>query len=312
MIPPLQEGGDRSHGRVWVLDMPGWRWTHYDLVTSAAFPAIQAEGWGEDVLALMRDKDETPRLQSQDGLVMGILPDFPHQAGLESREAAYWRFAMREDRIVTGRRSSVDGLYHAWQAAREGHAPESPAALVDLMLAHFGTGVAQRAAALDDEARRIEDDLLSDEPKRGPDESGRRLGVVRRDATRLTRVVVPVVRLLREEEEELPDWAVEQSHETARRRILSALDDLRALQEHGRALQDELSARQAAETNRNVNTLSVITAVLLPPSLVAGFFGMNTGGMAWAEPEHGTLWAAGLMLGSVAVTLLLLRLRRVI
>ena len=172
--------------------------------------------------------------------------------------------------------------------------------------------MAQRAAALDDEARRIEDDLLSDEPKRGPDESGRRLGVVRRDATRLTRVVAPVVRLLREEEEELPDWAVEQSHETARRRILSALDDLRALQEHGRALQDELSARQAAETNRNVNTLSVITAVLLPPSLVAGFFGMNTGGMAWAEPEHGTLWAAGLMLGSVAVTLLLLRLRRVI
>ena len=70
---------------------------------------------------------------------------------------------------------SVDGLYHAWQAAREGHAPESPAALVDLMLAHFGTGVAQRAAALDDEARRIEDDLLSDEPKRGPDESGRYL-----------------------------------------------------------------------------------------------------------------------------------------
>lgn len=312
MIPPLQEEGGRTHGRVWALDMPGWRWTHYDLVTPAAFPAIQAEGWEEDVLALMRDKDETPRLQSRAGMVMGILPDFPHQAGLESQEAAYWRFAMREDRIVTGRRSSVDGLYHAWQAARDGHAPGSPAALVDLVLAHFAAGVAQRAAVLDGEARRIEDDLLSDTPKRRLDESGRRLGVARRDATRLVRLVAPVVRLLREEDEELPGWVLAQSHEVARRRILSALDDLRALQEHGRALQDELSARQATETNRNVNTLSVITAVLLPPSLVAGFFGMNTGGMAWAEPEGGTLWAGGLMLGSVVVTLLLLRLRRII
>ncbi|WP_159996460.1 CorA family divalent cation transporter, partial [Roseomonas sp. 18066] len=300
-------------GRVWQLDLPGgWRWTHYDLVQPGSLPAIRAEGWGEAALAVMHDKDESPRLEVEGEVVCGILPDFAQQSGPGEQLLASWRFAMTPTQITTARRAAPQGLYRAWRAVQGGQVPDGPAALLDQVLAQLGAGISQRADALDDEARRVEDELLAETPARTPQELGRKLGEIRRQTTRLQRLAVPVMRLVREETGDLPDWADAETHAVARRRMLAALDDLRALQEHGRALQDELSARQAAETNRNLNLLSVLTAVLLPPTLVSGFFGMNTEGLPWAGDGGGTAWAAALMLASMGGTLALLRLRRIV
>jgi Mg2+ and Co2+ transporter CorA len=305
-------------GPVWQLDLPGegpgggWRWTHYDLVQPGSLPAIRAEGWGEAALAVMHDKDESPRLEVEGEEVCGILPDFARQSGPGEQQLASWRFAMTPRAITTARRGATEGLYRAWRAVGAGQVPDGPAALLDQVVAQLGAGISRRADALGDAARRVEDELLAESPGRSPAELGRRLGGIRRETTRLQRLAVPVVRLVREETGDLPDWADAETHAAARRRMLAALDDLRALQEHGRALQDELSARQAAETNRNLNLLSVLTAVLLPPTLVTGFFGMNTDGLPWSGSASGTGWAAALMLASMAGTLALLRLRRIV
>ena len=43
-------------------------------------------------------------------------------------------------------------------------------------------------------------------------------------------------------------------------------------------------------TNRRLFTLSILTACLLPPTLVTGFFGMNTKDMPFQNTDGGTWW----------------------
>jgi zinc transporter len=40
----------------------------------------------------------------------------------------------------------------------------------------------------------------------------------------------------------------------------------------------------------------VLTALLMPPTLITGIFGMNTKGLPFADLETAFLWAASLML----------------
>ena len=54
------------------------------------------------------------------------------------------------------------------------------------------------------------------------------------------------------------------------------------------------SGRTAAETNRQLFTLSVLTALFLPPTLVTGVFGMNTKGLFLGEFEDGSAIALGI------------------
>ena len=77
--------------------------------------------------------------------------------------------------------------------------------------------------------------------------------------------------------------------------------------ERSRLLQDELNAKVAAQTNRNLYLLSILTAFFLPPTLVTGLFGMNTKGLPLAEFENGSTLAIGLAVLSAAAAFVLIR-----
>ncbi len=55
-----------------------------------------------------------------------------------------------------------------------------------------------------------------------------------------------------------------------------------------RLLREELDLQAVQRTNQNLYVLSVMTALLLPATLVTGLFGMNTGGLPWAHTPFGT------------------------
>jgi magnesium transporter len=70
------------------------------------------------------------------------------------------------------------------------------------------------------------------------------------------------------------------------------------------------NARTSDKMNRMIYLLTVISAVFLPLNLLVGFFGMNTGGLPFAEGAAGTLKAVLLMLSLAVVTSLLFYLAR--
>jgi zinc transporter len=53
--------------------------------------------------------------------------------------------------------------------------------------------------------------------------------------------------------------------------------------------------------------LSVLTALLMPPTLITGIFGMNTKGLPFTELETAFLWASLLMIISSVVAYLIMK-----
>ncbi|MGX2013050.1 CorA family divalent cation transporter, partial [Enterobacter asburiae] len=80
------------------------------------------------------------------------------------------------------------------------------------------------------------------------------------------------------------------------------LNDLSGLTERISLLQEEISARQMERSNRTLYTLTVITVLALPINIVAGFFGMNVGGIPLSTNHHGfillVLLVGGFTLGA--------------
>jgi magnesium transporter len=74
-------------------------------------------------------------------------------------------------------------------------------------------------------------------------------------------------------------------------------------------LHDFYRAKVAERMNRNMYWLTILSASFLPLTLVTGFFGMNTGGLAFTDDPTGTtkvLWISLLLEGLFLVTFLLM------
>jgi zinc transporter len=300
-------------GRSWALQIPGaegiWEWHHFDLV-----PAMSRQ-WIENnpdlppfARQLLTGTDESMRIVAEADVVAGVLPGYARTGDANTFEVTHWHFAMTPRLLVTGRRQSTRTLVFLWEALQRGARPASPAALIDLAVAEFCREVRNRLAQLAEELDTVEDRLT--EARQGSDlmDLGTRLGATRREATRLKRELAPLRRLMEEEPETLPDWAVFPEAGAGHRALHGALDDFAALYDRARSLQDELTTRLAEETNRRLYIVSIVTTLFMPATFVTGFFGMNTGGLPWSGEGAfaGTEYALGLCIGAVLATFYLL------
>jgi zinc transporter len=82
------------------------------------------------------------------------------------------------------------------------------------------------------------------------------------------------------------DRAVVQAFRQFTEEFSVVLNDLSGLIERISLLQEEIGARQLEQSNRTLYTLTVITVLALPINIVAGFFGMNVGGIPLASDHH--------------------------
>jgi zinc transporter len=311
-----------SGGQTWSLRFAGrdgtqdWQWVHFDLVHSRARSTIEADAaLPEFARHLLIGTDESSRVLTDGHAVAGVLPAYARTGDADEFEVTCWHFAMTPRYLVTGRRHATRTLVNLWEAVKGGLQPTSPTALVDLCIAEFAREVRDRLASLASELDPVEDVLIEHRDAGRLTNLGGRLGAARREATQLKRSLIPLARaLLEDTEDELPDWARLSDQNASHRALHGALDDIAALQDRARSLQDELTTRLAEETNRRLYIVSVVTTLVMPATFVTGFFGMNTGGLLWAGDEvpHGTIYAALLCGAAVLSTLLLLRWKRLL
>ena len=108
------------------------------------------------------------------------------------------------------------------------------------------------------------------------------LAEVRRDAIALRRHLAPqrdmMARLPMEQGGGLEPEHRAQLREIAER-TMRYVEDLDAVRERATVVQDELNNRISDQMNRTMYVLTVVAAVLLPPSLLTGLLGINVGGM---------------------------------
>jgi zinc transporter len=285
----------------------GGLWLHLDLVD------VRARSFLQNLLALpafardaLLERGEGTHLEFRDGILFGAVPDF-HQdveGDPDPARTAPLHVALAPGLLVTGRRHPLRATHLVGTRPMPG---ASPAARWDAILRTLLDGVMRSATSLAAQVNGIEDALL-----RGDDSGRTRLSALRRSALLLHRQIEPLAHAYRELAEEAPDWLAPAGHSVAQmsRRLDGALRMTQGLQDRGRIAQDELASLAADEANRRLLVLSILTAVLLPPSLVAGIFGMNTTDLPGTTAPGGFWWALAAIIGSGVVALgLMLGLR---
>lgn len=287
-------------------------WLHFDLVDARArhfllaLPALPPAA-----RAALVEAEEATRIDVAGDALFGCLPDIHYDADAAAAPPiGLLHFALTARLLVTARRHPLRGVHQALLAPQVA----TPAEALGSTLRHAMLEFAHVVALLGRQMAQIEDQLL----RPGGDPPRDKLAPLRREALRLSRHLDPLAEALEDLAEDLEEGQFAPLAPLVApllvesRRVRAAVRGLAAVLERGRIAQDQTASRAAEETNRRLLVLSVISAAMLPASLVAGIFGMNVGGLPWLEHSGGFVLALALIGASVARVLVALRLGRML
>jgi zinc transporter len=298
-LTPVDLEADGHDGPVWLhLNLADGRARKW-LTECAHLP--------EDALELMLDPHPRVRLQPcQDG-VIGIVEDLHHDFHGDPEGFGELRFFVDEARVITARRhplKSIDTLRHQ---LLHGDGLDSTGRWLERLIDVLASNFADAVRELIDQVDRLEDDIVagkSTQEQRASLASLRRLLVRFRRHVHADRQALSRVRNLQ--------LCARDDVQSMLEQLDAVAQDLDLIHERVRLLQEEVAGLLAEATNRNIYVLSIVTTALLPATLLTGIWGMNVGGLPWAGDGHGFLWSGLSVLGSIALSLALLRGSRVL
>lgn len=283
----------------------GWVWLHVDLVDQ------RAHGWVGHACQLphasraILEGHDSLVLGHEDGVVHGVSADMHKDIERRSSTIGRLHFAVTERLLVTGRRHSLEGVDQLRRALGAGLKLPTAFDLFEAIVGAFCKNTGLRLAEAGRKLDEVEDNLVTE---RLSDER-RRLKEVRRLAVSLHRPVSGMVALFEDEDRE--EWQLSPTAHTVLQRLSTRLErldrEIVMINDRARLLQEEMAAELADESNRSLKVMAVMSALLLPGTLVVGIFGMNTSGLPFTHGESGFWWAMGLGIGATGTFYWLLR-----
>jgi zinc transporter len=268
----------------------GWVWLHVHLVDQ------RAHGWVTHACALpasacaiLEGHDDGFALGEEAGVVHGIAADFHKEFDRTSGQIGRLVFAVSEHLLVTGRRHPLASVEEVRKKLDAGFSPATAFDLFAAIVFGFCRNANARLRTAGDLLDAVEDHLVN--AQLGNER--RRLTETRRLAVSLHRPVAALVALFKDEERE--DWLLPPAGHEALQRLAARLEtldhDVAMVNDRARLLQEEIAAQTAEDTNRSLRALTIVSALMLPGTLVAGIFGMNTAGLPLTGDPSG-FWIA--------------------
>lgn len=250
--------------------------------------------------ASLIDRDEHLSIHASGRAVCGVFPDFERDFDAQGWSIGRFHFALTDRLLITVRRHPLHSLEKARLEIGAERPVAAPVDVLERIVAAFHERLTVLIGELGDIIDGVEDSVFDDVPR----DERKTLGPVRRTLVRLHRHLRSAAGLLRrleaEDAADLPDGAGAAAERMSHRLATADLDVV-ALQDRARLLHEEIDSKLNAQTNRHLFTLSVMSAFLLPPTLIVGFFGMNTADMPFQALPGGTWFAGALCVGAIAV-----------
>ncbi|WP_159946951.1 CorA family divalent cation transporter [Rhizobium sp. 18065] len=291
-----------------LAEGPGFIWLHLNIADARVGALLDGFEWlTEQARSVLTTHDTHAALTVDDQMVFGTLVDFQREFDKETRDLGWLHFALGERFIITTRLQPIRSIDRVRAAVEKNSTKyRSPMHLFETLVAEFQRGIISVVIELTEELNAIEDFVYDSELR----DERRRLAPVRRVVVRLYRHLRTMLSLMRRaaasDDEDMP-FGFDEAAQRLTARLESVDHDVHALQERARLLHEEIDSKLSSETNRHLYILSLMTAFLLPPSLVTGFFGMNTSNLPFAAEADGTIFAIGFIVISIAAAWYLLR-----
>ena len=285
----------------------GRLWLHFNLADARARQWLGALAVPALARELLLSRDTFQQLHTIDNCVYGVFSDLIRDIDSSTDETGFLRFAMTVRLLISGRHRALCAVDATRRVLEGGHRVENVAALLEKIIDEVADTMDRIADRIGNDIDNIEEKLLAGEAK--PHMRGD-LGRLRRTCVRLHRQLTGLRVLFHRLEQKNTDGLnpALRLHAGKLAQRLDGLDhDIVELRERSRLLEEELRFRVEEESNRHLHALSVVTMMLLPPTLVTGIFGMNTKGLPLTDVESGFLWAAALMIGSSAAAYWVMR-----
>ena len=291
----------------------GFYWLHLNLADQRVAGFLETiVGLDPAARASLTTHETHPSIVVEEKSLYGTLVDFQREFDQETRNFGWLHFAVGDRFIITTRLQplhSVDRLKAAID--KNSNRYLTPSHVFEGLVAEFQRSLINLVMETTEELNVIEDLVYDSETR----DERRRLAPLRRTVVRLHRHLRTVLTLMRRasaaDEDEMPAGFEDVASRLMGR--LEAVDhDVYALQDRARLLHEEIDSKLSSETNRHLYILSLMTAFLLPPSLVTGFFGMNTDELPFTVGTGGTMAASIFIVISVALAWFVLKRARIL
>ncbi len=280
----------------------GLLWLHFNLAD------LRADQWLETAdldipaagKALLLSRDNFQQIHAADDSIYGVFSDLVRAIDRVTEETGYLHFAMTERLLVSGRHHALCAVDATRRVLESGQRIGNAAELLETIVEHVAETMERVAEGVGTKLDGIEEKVLSDDTA----DLRKELGRLRRTCVRLHRQLSGLLLIFRRLDLQGPDVLKPtlrlRAGKLAQR--LDALDHVVVeMRERSRLLQEELQLKIEEQSNKSLHLLSVLTALLLPPTLVTGIFGMNTKGLPLTDVETGFLTASVLIIASSAL-----------
>ena len=290
-------GGGRpihwEHAQGWQAGTPEEvMWLHLDRTVEGVAEWLQGElGIAEPTAELLTSDDSRPRAFRDGETLVATLRGINFNPGAEPEDMVSLQLWSDGRRVVTLRRNPSQTPRDVLGEIDAGKGPGDAGALVTALTEYLVQRMNRAIVDMNDEITRLEEtDLLDDSDARL-----RKIAVIRRNCLALQRHMGPQHVALEAISRDAPAW-----FETHDRREIGEtiallrrfLDDIDVSKESAVVLMDEMRSRALARSEKTNRRLTLVATVFLPLSFLVGLFGINVGGMPWAEipGNHEGFW----------------------
>jgi zinc transporter len=290
---------------------PGFTWVHVKTSDSRIHEWLRnGVRISEAARAFLTEHDTRPRLHVAEDGVYGLLVDLQMNAPGESGGKGALHFFLDGTRLITVRNAPIQSTDRLRESIERGQAFGDTMVLFAALVRCMAEGLADKVEALTDQVDDIEESVLSDR------QSGDRieLSAVRRQLAELRRYINPERNVLSRLASLKQPWTSQAALDELAQAVESMNNIglvLESLSDRAKLLQEEIASQMSEEMNRNLMLLSVLTAFLMPATLVSGVFGMNVAGLPGLKDGQAFWWVIGLMVVLGLVTLAALKRLRV-
>jgi zinc transporter len=313
-----------GNGGCTPLDMAGvctWMprdgklWLHFERDHAATRDWVAEKGGFDPVVAeaLIAD-DSRPRVEPiDDGLLIilrGLCASPPEEVEESPDEVDLvpLHIWVTEDRLVSLRDSGhyLTALRDIRQALETGKGPRSTGELLALVSDKLVRDLEPVLDQMDEEVDEL-DDLVFDGDA---GEVRERLKLLRRRSVQLKRYLAPQRDALSRIEHDDAPWLNNRDKLRMREvidKLLRFIEYLDSIRDRTAILHDDLSTVISERIAHNSNRLAALAALLLPPSLIAGLFGMNVGGIPGVHDGYAFVAVVAFVMLMSALTLYILK-----